>query len=317
MSQGATRKKTILVTGGLGHVGSRLIRELARVANEVVIVDNLATQRYASLFHLPNGVRYRFVEADVRTADFAALLPGIDAVIHLAALTDAEASVKNAAAYEAVNVAGLARVAEACRQQEVRLLFPSTTSVHGPADNPYVASKRAGESLLEALGRDGLQYVILRWGTIFGPSPGMRFHTAVNRFVWQALTGQPLTVWQSAWQQQRPYLELGDCIAAVLLVLERGIFGGGAYDVVTGQYTVEDVVREIHRWRPQARYSLVASPVMNTASFAVDEGPLRSLGFRPKGTLRRGVADTFAQLNSLTASEPDQMMKNMSETTPR
>ena len=61
----------VVVTGALGHIGSRLIRELAVAwpGAEVVMVDNLATERYASLFNLPDGCHYEFVEGDVLTAD--------------------------------------------------------------------------------------------------------------------------------------------------------------------------------------------------------------------------------------------------------
>ena len=56
--------------------------------------------------------------------------------------------------------------------------------------------------------KKGLKGVSCRFGTIFGASPGMRFHTAVNKFCWQAVMGQPITVWSTAYDQKRPYLEV-------------------------------------------------------------------------------------------------------------
>ena len=59
----------LLITGALGHIGSRLIHDLKPGDfTEVVLVDNMATQRYASLFNLPSGVPFRFVEADITSA---------------------------------------------------------------------------------------------------------------------------------------------------------------------------------------------------------------------------------------------------------
>ena len=57
----------VLVTGGLGHIGSKLIRSLAQNTSirTVTILDNLSTQRYASLFNLPSGIQYLFVEGDI------------------------------------------------------------------------------------------------------------------------------------------------------------------------------------------------------------------------------------------------------------
>ena len=81
----------IVVTGALGHIGSALIRQLPFdfPEAEIVMVDNMMTQRYASLFDLPVVGRYRFVEADVRKIQLRALFDAADAVVHLAAITDA------------------------------------------------------------------------------------------------------------------------------------------------------------------------------------------------------------------------------------
>src|SRR5207253_6086819 len=111
------------------------------------------------------------------------------------------------------------------------LIFISTTSVYGsqtevvdedcPVTNlrpqsPYAESKLKAELLLHAVEQtEGLRFAVCRFGTIFGTSVGMRFHTAINKFCWQAVTGQPITVWRSALHQQRPYLDLTDAVEAV------------------------------------------------------------------------------------------------------
>ena len=61
----------IVVTGALGHIGSSLIRTIPKSfpGAQIVMLDNLVTQRYASLFNLASNGHYRFVEADVRAAE--------------------------------------------------------------------------------------------------------------------------------------------------------------------------------------------------------------------------------------------------------
>ena len=123
----------VLVTGGLGHIGSELIRRLAKnpAVRAVTILDNLLTQRYASLFDLPKEVDYTFVEGDVlATDDVARAMRGVDAVVHLAAITNAEGSFDISEQVQSVNHDGTRNVVRACTQQGVRrLVFPSTTSV--------------------------------------------------------------------------------------------------------------------------------------------------------------------------------------------
>jgi nucleoside-diphosphate-sugar epimerase len=84
----------ILVTGPLGHIGSRLIRDIPSrfPASEVLMIDNLSTQRYSSLFNLPSNTVYRFLEGDVLDTDLTPFLTGADVAIHLAAITDAAGS---------------------------------------------------------------------------------------------------------------------------------------------------------------------------------------------------------------------------------
>src|SRR5262249_13746983 len=198
---------------------------------EIVMIDSMMTQRYASLFDLPVVGRYRFIEADVRTIDLKVLFEGADVIVHLAAITDAAGTFDRAAELEANNFDATARVAAACRGAGARLIHLSSTSVYGTQNalvsedcaneelkpqSPYAETKLKEEDLIQSLAkRDKLRAMIFRFGTIFGASVGMRYHTAVNRFCWQAVMKQPLAVWKSAYDQKRPYLDLIDAIRAI------------------------------------------------------------------------------------------------------
>lgn len=304
----------ILVTGALGHIGSRLIRELPShfPEAEILMLDNLATQRYCSLFDLPPHGRYRFVEADILSGDLDPLVAGAGAVIHLAAITNAEGSFEIQEQVERTNLAGTERVARACVRNRVPLLFPSTTSVYGTQSrvvdeectaeelrpqSPYASSKLGAERLLAQLGEEeGLRYVICRFGTIFGPSPGMRFHTAVNKFIWQACNGIPLTVWSSALDQERPYLDLEDAVRAVAFILEQELYDNRVYNVLTLNATVRQVVDTLTGFVPDLRVSLVEHRIMNQLSYTVSRERFASLGFRFDGDLGRRVGETVALL---------------------
>jgi UDP-glucose 4-epimerase len=304
----------IVVTGALGHIGSRLIREIPEAFQnpEIVMLDDLSTQRYCSLFNLPEKGRYSFHQADVLTADLASLFAGADAVVHLAAITDATTSFDKKDQVEEVNYLGTQKVAEACVSAQCPLIFPSTTSVYGTQEevvdedcpvtdlkpqSPYAESKLKAERLLQEMGQQaGLRFVIGRLGTIFGTSIGMRFHTAINKFCWQAVMGLPITVWRTAWEQNRPYLELGDAVNALAFVIERSLYDGRVYNIVTTNTSVREIVETISAYRPAATVQFVDTQIMNQLSYHVSNARFKNLGFESKGDLKQGIGETISLL---------------------
>lgn len=310
----------LVATGALGHIGSRLIRDLPRSfpKAEIVLVDNLLTQRHCALFNLPTQGRYRFVEEDILKADLDALFADAEAVIHLAAITDATSSFHNREMVEAVNFGGTRRVAEACARARAGLIFLSTTSVYGPQtefvdedcapgdlkpQSPYAETKLRSEAMLsEMAGATGLQFVTCRFGTIFGPSPGMRFHTVVNKFVWQACAGTPLAVWRGALRQMRPYLDLGDAVRAIAHILDRRLFDCRTYNVLTFNATVDDIVRTLRARVPDLRVEYVDSPILNQLSYAVSCERFKAQGFTFTGDLSREIERTIELLSGMRSA---------------
>ena len=229
--------KRILITGSLGHIGSKLIHGLTGSDySQVTMIDNLSNQRFSSLFDLPSDVNFHYHQEDILDADLNKLFKDIDVVIHLAALTDAATSFEREDEVEAVNYQGTLKVISACEANKCKLLFPSTTSVYGSQkkevdencskedllpQSPYAETKLMSEQkIIEAVINNRLKAVILRLGTIFGSSKGMRFHTAVNKFCWQATLGESLSVWSTALDQKRPYLGLNDAVNVIKFFID-------------------------------------------------------------------------------------------------
>jgi UDP-glucose 4-epimerase len=304
----------IVITGALGHIGSELIRSFRPGdAAEIVLIDDLSTQRYCSLFGLPDGVPFRFVEANILTANLEELLRGADVVVHLAAITNATASFENQSEVETVNLEGTERVARACITVGARLIFLSTTSVYGVSEgivdeaadgtqlqpqSPYATSKRAAEKLLERLGNESsLRFVTCRFGTIYGTSPGMRFHTAINKFVWQACMGLPLTVWRTALDQKRPYLDLKDGVRAIRFFMNRAL-DNQIYNVLTDNATVGEIVDRLRQLVPDLGVDLVESRIMNQLSYTVANEKIRKLGFESEGNLATALTASVALLRN-------------------
>ncbi len=309
----------LAITGPLGHIGSRLIHELTPAdATEVTLIDNLSTQRYCSLFDLPEGIAWKFVEADVTKADLEDMFAGADVVIHLAAITNAVESFEREEEVERVNYFGTQRVALAAAKVRSPLIFLSTTSVYGVAEgtvyeddpgqlnpqSPYAKSKLDAETFIAGLGETaGLRFFIGRFGTIYGASIGMRFHTAVNKFVWQACVGQPLTVWRTALDQKRPYLDLHDAVRALKFVVQRQLYDNQVYNVLTDNLTVRDIIETIRREVPQVKVELVDARIMNQLSYTVEREKFVSRGFQFEGDFARSVGESMAKLRALTSRQ--------------
>jgi len=306
----------IIVTGAIGHIGSYIIRDLGSFfpKSTIVMIDNMMTQRFPSLFNLPSGVNYQFIEGDVSQMNLKSIFTGADAVIHLAAITDAAGSIDMAEELEANNFQSTLKVAESCIDSSAALIALSSTSVYGTQkdkvdencseselqpQSPYATTKLKEEELISALVKEkSLKAIHCRFGTIFGASPGMRFHTAVNKFCWQAVMNQPISVWTSAYDQKRPYLDLLDASRAIAFIIKNNIFDGQIYNVLTTNATVRQVVETIKEFVPNLEIEFVDNRIMNQLSYEVLCDRFKSKGFVFSGNMRKGIKDTIELLRN-------------------
>lgn len=301
----------IIITGALGHIGSKVVRELPKIFpnHEVVMIDSLLTQRYSSLFNLPANGNYRFHEADIISTELEPIFEGADTVLHLAAITDATSSFQNRKQVESVNYEGTVKVAETCKKVDCPMIHLSSTSIYGTQkelvdedcssedlnpQSPYAETKLKEENFLRSLGSDNLfKFVIFRFGTICGTSPGMRFHTAINKFCWQAVTGQPLTVWSTAKNQKRPYLALSDAIRVITYFMKKKLYDQETYNVLTDNLTVDSIIETIRKIVPKININHVDSEIMNQLSYEVSSQKISQVGFQFSGSISDNIAQTI------------------------
>lgn len=309
----------IVVTGAIGHIGSYVVRDLPSQfpGAEIVMIDNMMTQRFSSLFNLPAIGNYKFIEADVTKMDLQSVLNNAYAVIHLAAITDAAGSFDKAAELEANNYTATLKVAEACLETGTRFIGLSSTSVYGTQNevvsedcspeelkpqSPYATTKLKEEELINRLCKNrGLMGISCRFGTIYGTSLGMRFHTAVNKFCWQAAMGSPITVWRTAYDQKRPYLDILDAARAFSFIIRNDLFDGQIYNVLTQNTTVRQIVDTIREFKPDLEVTYVDSQIMNQLSYEVSCEKFINQGFSFSGDLYRAVGQTLSLLSQANA----------------
>ena len=273
----------ILITGGLGHIGSYILRNF-KIKNKKItfyIVDNLISQRYCSLFDLPKRNNYKFINQDISTYNYEKL-PKANIVIHLAAKTDAAQSDKHEKEFSK-NFNATKNIINYCLLNKSKLIFASTTSVYGPQSDfvdencleadlnpqsPYAKIKLNEEKIIAKKMTNNF-YVIVRFGTVFGYAQGIRFHTAVNKFCFQASIGLPLTVWKTAINQYRPYLSLKDLNLSIESIIKEKNYDNEIYNVLSFNLTVSDILKVIKKTYSKININYVNHPIMNQMSYKV------------------------------------------------
>lgn len=307
---------TVLVTGGVGYLGSRLIRELpdhpAFAGEEIRILDNLRQPRYHALWDLPVYSNYSFVEGDIREEDVVhEAMSGVDTVFHLAAITNAPETFDIPEKTWGVNYDGALTVFDAAREANVENFVNAVTcSVYGTTEekidesfecdpeSPYGEAKLEAEQEMFDRYNGEINLTGLRLGTVYGWSTGMRFDTVVDKFAYLAATGQPLTVYEGAENQKRPYLHVQDSVRSMMFAAEN-LGDGEAYNVVGQNARLQDVVDAIERHFPNVEIGYVEAEQLNQLSYIVSDEKISDEGFETAYTIDQGVKELADKYRAL------------------
>lgn len=309
------RKRRILVTGGLGYLGSALVRCLGTTPDpwRVRILDNLHRPAHAALMGLPEGSAIEFLEGDILDpAATRRALEGVHAVVHLAALVRTPFSFDYPEWTEQVNHWGTARLVEQCLDAGVeRFILASSTSVYGPGENleetdackpvgPYSRSKRSAEDAVMTAQSRGFEPSVLRIATVFGDAPSVRFDAVPNRFAYLAGVGRPLVV-EGTGEQMRPVIHVADVCDAIVHVLEMKVRDAlGVFNVVAENVSVLEAANVVHGVRGNGHIRFTAQDVLSHVSISVHGRKLESTGWRPHHTLREGMKEIIDRFRGVS-----------------
>lgn len=308
--------RRVLITGGLGFIGSNLARELVLLGARVTVVDALIPE-YGGLRHNLAGVagRVKVHVADVRDrARLPALLRGQDFLFNLAGQTSHMDSMSDPDTDLEINCRAQLSILEACRRHNPRLrvVFASTRQIYGrpeylPVDERHPLrpvdvngiNKLAGEQyhlLYSAV--HGIRSTVLRLTNTIGPR--MRVKDARQTFlgVWikHVLSGEPFEIWGG--DQLRDFTYVDDAVEAFLLAAttpgtEGGVFNLGGPRRVTLRELADLVVAAAGGGRYVVRAFPRDRKKIDIGDYYADDRRFRKLtGWKPRTSVREAVERT-------------------------
>ena len=250
----------VLVTGGAGYLGCHVVPKFVEIGDEVTVLDKL---HFGDAGLADWKGRVPIVADDIRTFH-PELLDGVDLVVHLAGLSNDPSADFNPQANAEINAMATERVARACLERGVRrLVFASSCSVYytrGPSDDLkteesavaptafYSQGKWLAERKLLALAGPRFCPVALRFGTLFGFSPRMRYDLVVNTFARDAREKQRLTV-HAGGEVWRPLVHVRDAADAILAAAyaPEAAVHGQIFNIVHKNYWIQSLAHWVKK----------------------------------------------------------------------
>ena len=314
----------VFVTGGAGYVGAVLVPRLLAAGHDVTVLDLFVFGDY-----LPpessSAPSLRKVNGDIR--DVALLeraIPGHDAVIHLACISNDPSFALDPALSRTINYDCFEPLVVAAKRSGVRrFVYASTSSVYGVSDKPDVTEdhplvpltdynkyKGLCEPLLFKHQSAGFTTVTIRPATVCGYSPRLRLDLTVNILTMSALTKGRITVFGGS--QQRPNIHIDDVVDLYLLLLELpdAMIAGQTYNAGYQNHTVAEIAEIVRavvtREVPsRANVDIVTTPSDDLRSYHISSEKIRrELGFVPKRTIEDAVRDLKDAFDARRLTDP-------------
>jgi UDP-glucose 4-epimerase len=304
----------VLVTGGAGFIGSHVVDRLVDRGYGVRVIDSLSTGKLENLKgHLNDGA-VSFVKGDIRDAKLVTkCVRGVDAVIHLAAMTSVPFSIENPDLTFAVNVRGIINLLSSCAKQKVgKFVFVSSCAVYGEPESlpiteehptkpmsPYAESKLACEKYCLGFHEKGLlRSVVLRLFNVYGVRQVMNDYCGViAAFIDRVRRGLPLVVYGDG-MQTRDFANVNDVADAVLSSVEKESSEGKVFNVGFGVPTsINDLAKAVMECAGLNLEVVHEEPRLGDIkhSYADNSKAEELLGYKPTVSLKDGLRTLLAE----------------------
>ncbi|MBI4763530.1 MAG: SDR family oxidoreductase [Deltaproteobacteria bacterium] len=310
--------KKVLVTGGAGYVGAVLVPKLLKEGYQVKVVD-LYIFGEKVLDQVKDHPGLEQIRGDIRNRSlFEKIIPGSDAVIHLACISNDPSFELDPVLGKSINYDAFLNLVDISRQSGVQyFIYASSSSVYGVKEEDQVTEDLPLEPLTDyskykALCEEYLNArkgpmtsLIIRPATVCGYSPRLRLDLTVNILTHHALINKQITVFGG--DQQRPNIHIEDMTDLYLEALKWPAeeINGKIYNAGYQNHTVMDLARSVRRVVGD-EVAIKTSPTNDIRSYRVSSEKIKQeRGFIPQYTIENAVQDLMTAFQA--GKVPDSM----------
>ena len=294
----------ILVTGGLGYLGSILCEHLLDAGYRVTALDNLMYGTgQQGLYHLCANPDFDFIKGDVRDEDtMRAALKNADAIINLAAIVGASACDRDPALATSVNLDAV-KLLNRLRSPNQLVVFPNTNSGYGATTGEAYCTEETPLEPISLYGRTKVEAeqlllnspnaIAFRLATVFGFSPRMRLDLLVNHFVYAAVKEGYLVLFEKEFKRNFVHVrDVADCMLHALGNRERMV--GNVYNLGLDSANVskEELALRVKQHVPNFYLHFAAiGQDPDKRNYVVSSAKLRGTGFEAQRSLDDGISE--------------------------
>ena len=301
------KNKKVVVTGGLGFIGSHIVEKLCE-DNLVVIIDDQSTGKIENIKHL-NISKIDTTMGDITSINLEEIFDGADYIFHEAAVTSVQKSVDDPFTSNEINITGTLKVLEAAKNTGVKkVVLASSSAVYGETESlplsedepvnplsPYAVGKTTGELYCNVFSEIyGLPTISLRYFNVFGSrqDPNSQYAAVIPIFIDKILKNESPVIYGDG-EQSRDFISVKDVVAANIWAAESK--ATGAFNIGLGKSTTinqlvkmineiigKDIKPVYEKERPgDIKHSLA------------DISKAKSLGYDPKADFKEELKETI------------------------
>lgn len=296
-------RQHVLVTGGLGYLGSVACEHLLSAGYRVTALDNLTYGAGQGLFHLCANPGFDFIKGDVRDeTTMRGALKSADAVVHLAGIVGASACDRDPALTKSVNFESV-RLLNKLRSPNQLVVFPNTNSGYGATTGAALCTEETPLEPISLYGRtkcdaerlllESPNAVTLRLATVFGMSPRMRLDLLVNHFVYAAVKDGYLVLFEKDFK--RNFVHVRDVADCFIHAIENGpAMSGRPYNLGldSANLSKEQLALAVKQQVPKFYIHFAAiGEDPDKRNYIVSSARLQAAGFEARRSLEDGIRE--------------------------